>query len=197
MSHIRRWTSPANSAAIPDIIDGELLIMLRAPLGSGPRPLAAGVGSEAEKNIMVGKRHALEEISTKLAEADELAAKGKTQRDIAKALGVSIMTLHRWKKTTGSPVSSVNIGHVENTLDGPSDASPSESMTQLKDENAYLRRLVTDTLVEKMKLEDKLRALQSSHPRRANGRGDRSLSRDRPLSALLERAWRGRIRGEA
>jgi len=47
---------------------------------------------------MVGKRHASEEISAKLAQAGELAAKGKTQREISKALGVSIMTFHRWKK---------------------------------------------------------------------------------------------------
>lgn len=44
---------------------------------------------------MVGKRHASEEISAKLAQAGELAAKGKTQREISKALGVSIMTFHR------------------------------------------------------------------------------------------------------
>jgi putative transposase len=47
---------------------------------------------------MVGKRHASDEISAKLAQANELAAKGKTQREISKALGVSIMTYHRWKK---------------------------------------------------------------------------------------------------
>ena len=47
---------------------------------------------------MVGKRHASGEIAAKLAQANELAAKGKTQREISKALGVSIMTYHRWKK---------------------------------------------------------------------------------------------------
>jgi 2-keto-4-pentenoate hydratase/2-oxohepta-3-ene-1,7-dioic acid hydratase in catechol pathway len=47
---------------------------------------------------MVGKRHASAEITAKLAQANELAAKGKTQREISKVLGVSIMTYHRWRK---------------------------------------------------------------------------------------------------
>jgi putative transposase len=51
---------------------------------------------------MVGKRHASGEITAKLAHANELAAKGKTQREISKALGVSIMTYHRWKKMLNS-----------------------------------------------------------------------------------------------
>ena len=50
---------------------------------------------------MVGKRHASGEIAAKLAQANELVAKGKTQREISKVLGVSIMTYHRWKKMSG------------------------------------------------------------------------------------------------
>ena len=52
---------------------------------------------------MVGRRHDSQEISDKLAQADQLAAKGKTQREISKALGVSVMTYHRWKKMLRSP----------------------------------------------------------------------------------------------
>ncbi|MGP9814500.1 helix-turn-helix domain-containing protein [Rhodopseudomonas sp. NSM] len=60
---------------------------------------------------MVGRRHASEEIASKLAQADELAAKGKTQREISKALGVSVMTYHRWKKMPVSTTSgSANAG---------------------------------------------------------------------------------------
>jgi putative transposase len=51
---------------------------------------------------MVGKRHASGEITARLAQANELAAKGKTQREISKALGVSVMTYHRWKKLRNS-----------------------------------------------------------------------------------------------
>ena len=38
------------------------------------------------------------EIAAKLAEADDLVTQGKLQSEIARALGVSVMTLHRWRK---------------------------------------------------------------------------------------------------
>jgi transposase-like protein len=38
------------------------------------------------------------EIATKLAQANELATRGKLQSEIARTLGVSVMTLHRWRK---------------------------------------------------------------------------------------------------
>ncbi len=44
------------------------------------------------------KKHSHEEILLKLARADELARTGNSQVDICKALGVSVMTLHRWRK---------------------------------------------------------------------------------------------------
>ena len=44
------------------------------------------------------KRHSAAEIATKLREADALAAAGRRQSEIAKALAISVMTLHRWRK---------------------------------------------------------------------------------------------------
>ena len=41
------------------------------------------------------KRHSKVEIATKLAQADDLARQGKPQSEIARTLGVSVMTLHR------------------------------------------------------------------------------------------------------
>jgi DNA-binding XRE family transcriptional regulator len=41
------------------------------------------------------KRHGAAEIAAKLLEADALAAKGQTQAELAKPLGVSVMTIHR------------------------------------------------------------------------------------------------------
>jgi transposase len=38
------------------------------------------------------------EIATKLAQANDLATQGKLQSEIARTLGVSVMTLHRWRK---------------------------------------------------------------------------------------------------
>jgi len=49
------------------------------------------------------KRHSRVEIATKLAQADELATQGKLQREIARTLGVSVMTLHRWHRAPPGP----------------------------------------------------------------------------------------------
>lgn len=118
---------------------------------------------------MVGKRHASDEISAKLAQANELAAKGKTQREISKALGVSIMTYHRWKKMLKSSAPAVDHGRrVIESAPRPvaSDASSEETIKRLELENAQLRRLVTDMLLEKLKYEEELRARQGSRMRR-------------------------------
>ncbi len=108
---------------------------------------------------MVGKRHASGEIAAKLAQANDLAAKGKTQREISKALGVSIMTYHRWKK-------------VMNSADGPDEDKGLGEVAakRLELENSQLRRLVTDMLLEKLKLEEELRARQEARLRRPEKR---------------------------
>ncbi|MCP3410264.1 helix-turn-helix domain-containing protein [Bradyrhizobium sp. CCGB01] len=116
---------------------------------------------------MVGKRHASEEITAKLAQANELAAKGKTQREISKALGVSVMTYHRWKKMPGSsaPLDGRRC-ETDDRRSGPSDASTVDTIKRLELENAQLRRLVTDMLLEKLKYEEELRARQGTRLRR-------------------------------
>jgi putative transposase len=118
---------------------------------------------------MVGKRHASEEIAAKLAHADELAAKGKTQREISKALGVSIMTYHRWKKTPNISASSAEgteRGKAEGRVQASNARSSEETIRQLELENSRLRRLVTDMLLEKLQLEDEIRARQDGRFRR-------------------------------
>ena len=40
------------------------------------------------------KKHSRAEMATKLAQANELATQGKLQSEIARILGVSVMTLH-------------------------------------------------------------------------------------------------------
>jgi putative transposase len=116
---------------------------------------------------MVGKRHASGEIAAKLAQANELAAKGKTQREISKALGVSIMTYHRWKKV-GGDAGSADAGRVNPELRSlTSGAVDSVDMIKrLELENSRLRRLVTDMLLDKLKLEEELRARQEARFRR-------------------------------
>jgi transposase-like protein len=49
------------------------------------------------------KRHSRAEIATKLAQANDLSTQGKLQSEIARTLGVSVMTLHRWRKAPPGP----------------------------------------------------------------------------------------------
>jgi putative transposase len=72
------------------------------------------------------KRYSRAEIATKLARANDLATQGKRQSEIARALGVSVMTLHRWRK------------------------AQARDIAQLQHENSLLRRLVTDLLLERI-----------------------------------------------
>ena len=46
------------------------------------------------------KKHSPEEIRAKLGRAKELAERGLSQAEICSALGVSVMTFHRWKAIT-------------------------------------------------------------------------------------------------
>ena len=47
---------------------------------------------------MPKRGHSKSEVAANLAKADELASQGKLQSEIARTLGVSVMTLHRWRK---------------------------------------------------------------------------------------------------
>jgi transposase len=120
---------------------------------------------------MVGKRHPLDEVASKLAHADELEAKGKTKREISKALGVSIMTYHRWRKKQDEFTPTANeIARSRGFQPGVEQAdggSSDQTAKRLELENLRLRRLVTDLLLEKMKLEEELRDRREARFRRA------------------------------
>src|SRR6201984_1315917 len=49
------------------------------------------------------KKHSTVQIASKLAQANDLATQGKLQSEIARTLGVSVMTLHRWRKAPPGP----------------------------------------------------------------------------------------------
>jgi hypothetical protein len=98
--------------------------------------------------------------------ADEMAAQGRLHGDIAKSLGISVMTYHRWRKArrvappASRPASAA----------APVDLPEREQMDQIRElrlENLRLRRLVTDLLLEKDKLEEGLRARNGVGDRRA------------------------------
>ena len=58
-----------------------------------------GLGSQiCHRSDGTMKKHSREEILLKLGQADELARAGKSQVEICKTLGVSVMTFHRWRK---------------------------------------------------------------------------------------------------
>jgi putative transposase len=101
---------------------------------------------------MKSKRHSHAEISAKLEQAGLLAAAGKAQSEIAKALGVSVMTLHRWRKLdlprASRPPANV-AGHGMRTGRRRTDI-----VAALQTENRQLRQIVADLLLEKIRLEE-------------------------------------------
>ena len=94
------------------------------------------------------RRHSRAAIATKLAHASDLAMRGKLQSEIARALGVSIMTLHRWRKAPPGPQPVREAGQADGMRRG------GDRIAELQLENSRLRRLVTDLLLEKIKLEE-------------------------------------------
>jgi len=96
------------------------------------------------------KRHSRVEIATKLAQANKLTTQGKLQREIAHTLGVSVMTLHRWHKAPPGPHPALVVTPEAKEPAGVDD----DRFAELQLENSRLRRLVTDLLLEKMKLEE-------------------------------------------
>jgi putative transposase len=98
------------------------------------------------------KRHSSGEIATKLARANELATQGKLQSEIARTLGVSVMTLHRWRTALRGPQRTLRGSPEMTEPDRKRDAG--DRITELQLENSRLRRLVTDLLLEKLKLEE-------------------------------------------
>ncbi len=96
---------------------------------------------------MKRKRHSEAEVAAKLQQASELAAQGKSQPEIAKVLGISVMTYHRWRKASGwEPVFT--------PVAAGDSASQRSRIADLRMENARLRKLVTDLLLEKVRLEE-------------------------------------------
>ena len=83
------------------------------------------------KRAMIRKRYRPEEIVAKLRETDEALAQRKTPEDVAKSLGVSLMTLHRWRTEYGS-----------------TDRDAVKRLKELERENGRLKRLVADQALD-------------------------------------------------
>src|SRR5262245_37737055 len=116
------------------------------------------VGGRTQAAMAKKKRHSRVEIASKLAQANDLATQGKLQSEIARTLGVSVMTLHRWRKAPPGPQPAFVAIHRA----GQPDRTPSggNRIAELQFENSRLRRLVTDLLVTNG---DQLSALEFGH----------------------------------
>jgi len=117
---------------------------------------------------MPRKRHTRDQIAAKLRQADLMAAQGALQSEIAREVGVSVMTYHRWRKAMRSrqdnaPAATPAAGSAH----GPKlDESKFDEMIvrvrELQIENSRLRRLVTDLLLEKLELEERTGAANAA-----------------------------------
>jgi hypothetical protein len=87
---------------------------------------AGGLGTMPTK-----RKHSSAEIAAMLAQANEMAAQGKLQSEIAETLGISVMTLHRWRKATPAP--HLQIGQFEEEV------GQSLRISELQLENSRLR----------------------------------------------------------
>ena len=105
------------------------------------------------------KRHSRVEMARKLAQANELATQGKLQSEIARRLGVSVMTLHRWRKAPPRLQRALVVTREAREPDRTCGAG--DQIAELQLENSRLRQLVTDLLLGKVKLEEAAQSQRS------------------------------------
>jgi putative transposase len=106
------------------------------------------------------KHHSDQEIANILRRADEFVARGQKQSQFCKALGISVMTYHRWRKRVpkaGTPALASAANDTQVALPKQADA-PERSLDEIRLENRRLRQIITDLLLEKAKLEEMLQA---------------------------------------
>lgn len=130
---------------------------------AGTSPSAPQSGAIGLANLIVGsvramKKHSHQEILLKLEQAAELARVGKTQTEVCKALGVSVMTFHRWRKLpivakAKEKAPAMASEQLSNAIP-PNAAEMARHLEELTTENRRLRKIVTDLLLEKMQLEE-------------------------------------------
>jgi putative transposase len=103
------------------------------------------------------KRHQRAEIIAALNQAQIMMARGQSQSAICKVLGISVMTLHRWRKEFGDPRENPDYGQ---NVDQREDTR--KQIAELREENRRLRTIVTDLLLERTKGDELLARYKSS-----------------------------------
>jgi transposase-like protein len=104
------------------------------------------------------KKHDPREISEMLLRYEDLTSRGQSQKSVCNELGISVMTLHRWRKLSRSEdfseqQKSSDAAAIETAFVQDTEAT---QVDQLKLENGRLRRIVSDLLLEKMKIQEAL-----------------------------------------
>jgi len=86
---------------------------------------------------MKRRRHTAEQVIRKLREAERLLGEGKTIPEAAKELGISEQTYHRWRNRYGGMK-----------------ANDAKRLKELERENAQLKRIVADQVLENQGLKE-------------------------------------------
>ena len=86
---------------------------------------------------MKRRRHTSEQVIRKLREADRMLGEGKTIPEVARALEVSENTYHRWRNQFGGMK-----------------ADDVKRFKELERENARLKRIVADQVLENQALKE-------------------------------------------
>jgi len=90
-----------------------------------------------EGTLMKGRRHTPEQVIRKLREAERLIGEGRTIPEAAKELGISEQTYHRWRNQYGGMK-----------------ANDAKRLKELERENARLKRIVADQVLENQALKE-------------------------------------------
>lgn len=95
------------------------------------------------------KRHSLAEKKLAWNQVREMTARGTSQSDICRTLGISVMTFHRWRKELGDPSQHAQQSALSEEASG--------QIAVLREENDRLRRIVSDLMLEKVKIEEAIK----------------------------------------
>jgi putative transposase len=95
---------------------------------------------QRRKQIMSTKHYRPEEIIAKLREAEVLLGQGKKVPEVVKAIGISEVSYYRWRKEYGGM-----------------DVSQAKRLKELEQENARLRKAVSDLTLDKLILQEAAR----------------------------------------
>ncbi len=106
------------------------------------------------------RRHSSDELASKLRHGEALIARGQTQAQACKALGVSVMTYHRWRKSqpardANGAIAAEGAVSAGEAIEHSAGADQAR-IDELRLENDRLRRIVTDLLLEKVKVEEQI-----------------------------------------